>query len=339
VKAFVTGATGFVGANVVRALLERGYDVRVLARPRSDRAAIDGLPVDVAIGDLLDPRALRAAMQGCGVVFHVAALYSFWGASRRATYLANVDGTRHVLQAAWDVGAERVVHTSSVAALGLRADGSSADESVGADLRRVVGDYKRSKLLGQEVALEFSRRGLPVVIVNPSFPVGPYDTKPTPTGQVIVDFLNRRMPAYVRTGMNVVAVEDVAAGHVLACEKGNVGELYILGGENVSMKQLLEMLAEISGLPAPRICLPSMPLLALSHAAVAASGVTGRAPRMTPDTIRMSRHPMYYNSSKAVRDLGLPQTPAAEALRRAVAWFRASGRAPERARTGSARQD
>jgi dihydroflavonol-4-reductase len=329
-KALVTGATGFIGANVVRALLERRYEVRALVRPQADRTALADLPVEIVSGDVRAPETLRPAVRGCGIVFHVAALYSFWGHSRREMYATNVDGTRHVLQAAWDAGVDRVVHTSSVAALGLRNDGLPADETTGVDPRLVVGDYKRSKLLAQYVALEFARKGLPVVLVNPSFPVGPYDTKPTPTGQVIVDFLNRRMPAYVRTGMNVVAVKDVAAGHVLAGESGRDGEIYILGGENLMMRRLLELLAQISGLPAPRVCIPSLPLLALSHAAAVSAVVTRRTPRITPDTIRMSRHLMFYRSDKAIRELGLPQTPVAQALERAVEWFETSGLASAR---------
>ncbi len=321
-KSLVTGGTGFIGANVVRALLEQGHAVRVLVRPASDGSSLAGLPIETTVGDVCDAGAVRAAVRGCEAVFHVAARYVFGGVPAEAIYEANVEGTRIVLQAAWDEGIERVVHTSSVAALGWRRDGQPADETTRVDFHRVAGHYKRSKLLAQAVALEFARRGLPVVVVSPSFPVGPYDVKPTPTGQVIVDFLHRRMPAYVQTGMNVVAVEDVARGHILACEKGRAGEIYILGGENLTMKQLLELLAEVSGLPAPRMCLPAAPLLPLSYGTLALGALTRRTPRLTPDTIRMARHPMYFDPAKAIGELGLPQTPAREALCRAVSWFR-----------------
>jgi dihydroflavonol-4-reductase len=327
-RALVTGAAGFLGSNVVRALLDRGYDVRALVRPESDLRNLAGLSIELSTGDVRDPASVRRALAGCPLVFHVAALYSFWVRPRQAIYATNVDGTRHVLQAAWDAGAERVVYTSSVASLGLRADGTSADETTPVDPRGPASDYKKSKCLGQEIALEFARRGLPVVIVNPTFPVGPYDTKPTPTGRVITDFLNRRMPAYVDTGMNVVAAEDVARGHLLAAEKGRKGECYILGGENVTMKRLLELLAEITGLPTPRVRLPYLPILGLSYASALGALVTRRTPRLTPTTVRLSLHPMYYDSRKAVEELGLPQTPAREALRRAVEWFWANGYAP-----------
>ncbi len=329
-RALVTGATGFIGANVVRALLERGYNVRALARPGADRRSLAGLDVQWAEGDVRDPLSVRNAILGCSYVFHVAALYALWTRPRRLVYEVNVDGTRHVLQAAWEARVERVVHTSSVAALGLRGDGYPADETVPATSATLVGDYKRSKFLAQELALAFARRGLPVVVVNPSFPVGPYDAKPTPTGQVIVDFLNGRLPAYVDTGMNVVAVEDVAVGHVLAAERGRTGELYILGGENLSMRQFLGLLGEVSGRPVPRVRLPAAPLVPLAYLTAAWSALTGSVPRLTPDTVRMARHRMFYDPGKAVRELRLPQTPAREALRRAVEWFRENGYVRER---------
>jgi len=324
-KALVTGATGFIGANVVRVLLEEDYKVRALVRPGSDRRNLEGLEVESVEGDIRDRGSIRRAMEGCSLVFHVAALYSFWVRPRRLIYEVNVEGTRNVLQTALEEKVERVVYTSSVAALGLPEGRSPADEETRVDPRKIIGDYKRSKYLAEQVALEFSKR-LPVVIVNPSFPVGPYDRKPTPTGRVILDFLNRKMPAYMETGMNVVDVEDVALGHLLAAEKGKVGERYILGGENLTMRELLTLLAEITGLPAPRIRLPYYPILALSYInAALCSLLPGCTPRMTPETIRMSRHYMFFDPSKAVRELGLPQTPAREALRKAVEWFRASG--------------
>ncbi|MFQ6117736.1 MAG: hopanoid-associated sugar epimerase, partial [Candidatus Bipolaricaulia bacterium] len=293
-KALVTGATGFIGANVVRVLVEKNYKVRALVRPGSDRRNLEGLDIELAEGDVRDRDSIKRAVEGCGLVFHVAALYSFWVRPRRLIYEVNVEGTRNVLQAALEQRVERVVHTSSVAALGLREDKKPADEETPVDFKKIIGDYKKSKYLAERVALEFSKE-LPVVIVNPSFPVGPYDIKPTPTGQVIVDFLNRKMPAYMETGMNVVAVEDVGVGHLLAAERGKVGERYILGGENLTMRELLTLLAEITGLPAPKLRLPYYPILALSYINAAICALTGTAPRMTPETIRLSRHYMFYD--------------------------------------------
>mgnify|MGYP001765916425 CR=1 FL=1 len=324
-RALVTGGTGFIGANVVRALLRAGDEVRVLARPESDLSNLRGLEVEVVHGDLRDATSLRAATRACERVFHVGALYSFWVCDPDLIYEVNVEGTRHLLDAAGDAGARRIVVTSSVAALAVPRKGEAATEDTPLEPARIVGAYKRSKYLAEQVALEAAERGLPVVIVNPSFPVGPWDAKPTPTGRVIVDFLNGRMPAYVETGMNVVAVEDVAQGHLLAAERGRLGERYILGGENVTMRELLEILSSVSGRPAPRIRVPYGPVLALSYANALACRVTGTTPRMTPDTIRMSHHTMYYDPSKARRELGLPSTPIEEALRSAVEWFTGHG--------------
>ncbi len=324
-KAFVTGATGFIGSNVVRALLKRGVRVCALVRPNANRNNLDGLDVELVEGDLLDFDSLKRGMDGCEQVYHVGALYSFWVRPRRLIHDVNVEGTRNVLQAAMDEKMEKVVYTSSVAALGLREDGQPADETAPVSFKNIIGDYKKSKYLAERVALEFAR-DLPVVIVNPSFPVGPGDIKPTPTGRTILDFLNRKMPAYVDTGMNVVDVEDVALGHLLAAEKGRVGERYILGGENLTMKQLLDLLAEITGLPAPRFRLPYYPILAMSFLnAGFCTLFPSCTPRMTPQTIRMSRHLMFFDPSKAVEELNFPQTPAREALDKAVAWFKENG--------------
>jgi len=324
-KAFVTGATGFIGSNVVRALLKRGVRVCALVRPNANRNNLDGLDVELVEGDLLDFDSLKRGMDGCEQVYHVGALYSFWVRPRRLIHDVNVEGTRNVLQAAMDEKMEKVVYTSSVATLGLREDGQPADETAPVSFKNIIGDYKKSKYLAERVALEFAR-DLPVVIVNPSFPVGPGDIKPTPTGRTILDFLNRKMPAYVDTGMNVVDVEDVALGHLLAAEKGRVGERYILGGENLTMKQLLDLLAEITGLPAPRFRLPYYPILAMSFLnAGFCTLFPSCTPRMTPQTIRMSRHLMFFDPSKAVEELNFPQTPAREALDKAVAWFKENG--------------
>jgi len=324
-RAFVTGGTGFIGASVVRDLLGRGIDVRALCRPGSSRVNLDGLDIEVIEGDLLDAASLRQGIAGCGLVFHVGALYSFWVRPKRLIYDVNVEGTRSLFEAAKATGVERVVYTSSVAALGLRDDGQPADEETPIDLSQVIGDYKRSKYLAEQVALEYARE-LPIVIVNPSYPVGPRDIKPTPSGQTILDFLNRKMPAYIDTGMNLVDVEDVALGHWLAAEKGRIGERYILGGENVTMKRMLDLLSEITGLPSPKVRVPYGPILGLSYLNAAFCRLFPRiTPRMIPETIRMSSHRMYFDPSKAVRELGFPQTPAKTALAKAVSWFRESG--------------
>ena len=324
-RAFVTGGTGFIGSSVVRVLLERNVVVRALCRPGSTRVNLEGLDVEVVEGNLQDAASLRRGVTGCELVFHVGALYSFWVRPRGLIYRVNVDGTRSLFEAAKAEGVERVVYTSSVATLGLRKDGEPADETTPTSLDDIVGDYKKSKYLAEQAALEYARE-LPIVIVNPSFPVGPRDIKPTPTGQTILDFLNRKMPAYIETGMNVVDVEDVALGHWLAAERGRVGERYILGGDNVTMKQLLDLLSEITGLPSPNVRVPYRPILALSYVNVAFCRVFPRiTPRMTPETIRMSSHRMYFDPSKAIRELGFPQTSAHDALAKAVRWFEANG--------------
>jgi dihydroflavonol-4-reductase len=327
-RAFVTGGTGFIGANLVRELLDHGVQVRALHRPSSNLGNLAGLEIELVEGDLRDPSSLGRGMAGCEIVFHVGALYSFWVRPRSRIYEVNVDGTRNVFEAALGAGVERVVYTSSVATLRAREDGTPSDEGDRAHLSEVIGDYKKSKFLAEELALEYARR-LPVVLVLPSFPVGPWDSKPTPTGQTIVDFLSGRLPAYLDTGMNVVDVRDVARGHWLALEKGRPGERYILGGENVTMGEMLRLLGQIAGLPAPRIRLPYGPLLALAHVNAGFCRLLPKAtPRMTPETIRMSGHKMYFDPAKAVRDLGFPQTPAYDALAGAVAWFRKHGTAP-----------
>lgn len=328
-RAFVTGGTGFVGGAVVRRLLEAGHEVRALVRPGTDTRQLDGLPVERIEGDLRDADSLQRGVAGCDHVFHVAALYSFWGHSWDDFFQVNVAGTRRVLEAARDEGVERIVHTSSVAALGTNADRSPATEETPSSLEDRIGTYQRSKFLGEQVAHEFARQGLPVVIVNPSTPMGVGDHKPTPTGQVIVDYLNGRMPAYVDTGLNIVDVEDVAAGHLLAAERGRIGERYILGGENLRLKQVLDLLAEISGRPPVRIRIPNSLALAWSYVDTTLARLNPRRiPAATPAKVLMSYRYEFYDPSKAVRELGLPQTPAREALRKAVEWYRAHGYAP-----------
>ncbi|MDH4209113.1 MAG: NAD-dependent epimerase/dehydratase family protein, partial [Anaerolineae bacterium] len=255
-RAFVTGGTGFIGGAVVRELLEAGHEVRALVRPGTDTQQLEGLPVERVEGDLSDGESLRRGLAGCDWVFHVAALYSYWGHAWEEYYETNVEGTRRVLEAAKAESIQRFVYTSSIAALGVHADRTPANEDTPATLEDRIGSYQRSKFLALEMALDFARQGLPVVIVNPSTPVGVGDHKPTPTGQIIVDFLNGRMFGYVDTGLNIVDVETVAAGHLLAAERGQIGERYILGGENLTLKQILDILADITGRPPVRLSIP-----------------------------------------------------------------------------------
>jgi len=324
-QALVTGGTGFIGSSIVRELLHADYEVRVLIRDGSDTRNLDGLEIERVIGDITDPTSLAAAMRGCTHVFHAAALYSFWVTVPGLIERVNVEGTRNVLQASLEAGIERVIYTSSVAALAVPDKWNSVDELTPIDPKKIIGTYKKSKYAAEQVALEYAAKGLPVVIVNPSFPVGPRDIKPTPTGQTIVDFLNHRLPAYVDTGMNVVDVEDVARGHVLAVENGRIGERYILGGKNMTMGELLALLSRVTGIPAPRVRLPYRALLAMSYANAAWCKMTRTTPRMTPDTIRMSRHYMYYDPAKAIDELGLPQTEPEVALAKAVDWYVENG--------------
>ncbi len=322
-KALVTGGTGFIGGAVVTELLAAGREVRVLARAPG---ALAGLPVEVARGDLRDPASLAAAVKGCRRVFHVAADYRLWVPDPDRMYAANVQGTRDLLAAAAEAGVERLVYTSTVGALGNPGDGTPGTEETPVALADMAGHYKRSKFLAEQVALEFARQGLPVVLVHPSAPVGPGDSRPTPTGQIIVDYLKSRMPAYLETGLNLVHVRDVARGHLLAEAKGRVGEKYILGNQNLSLSEIFQMLAGITGLPAPKVRLPYWPILALSYLdEFWATHVSGRPPRMPMAGVKMARKFMYFDSSKAVRELGLPQTPVHQALEESVAWFQEHG--------------
>jgi dihydroflavonol-4-reductase len=327
VTALVTGGTGFVGAHVVRALLAVGRRVRCLIRPSSDLRNLDGLDVEYVTGDLTDVASVRGAVAGCDVVFHGAADYRLFARDPAELYRNNVDGTRNVLTAAAEARVQRVVYTSSVATLAPSADGVPVDETAAAStsLDDMVGDYKRSKFLAEREVLAASAGGLPVVVVNPSTPVGDGDIKPTPTGQIIVDFLNGRMPAYVDTGLNLVDVRDVAAGHLLAAEAGRPGERYILANQNLTLKQVLDTLARLSGRPAPRVRLPHWLPLAIAHVETPIARWLGRAPRVPLDGVRMSRKRMFFDGSKAVRELGMPQSPIEAALRRAVDWFSQRG--------------
>ncbi|MBZ5724128.1 MAG: NAD-dependent epimerase/dehydratase family protein [Acidobacteriia bacterium] len=315
--ALVTGASGFLGWHVARVLLERGYAVRALVRAGS---RVDSLDVELVTGDLRDVASVERATRGCGLVFHVAADYRLWARDPRELYRSNVEGTRHVLQAAKDAGVERVVYTSTVGAIGIPHDGIG-DETTPVALEDMAGDYKRSKFLAEQAALEFARAGLPVVIVNPTAPVGDHDVKPTPTGKMVADFLAGAMPAFIDTGLNVVDVRDVAQGHLLACERGRVGERYILGSENLTLAQILQKLAAITGRRAPTMRLPYAVAYCAGVCSTAWAGVTGVPPRVPLEAVRMARKKMWVTHEKARRELGFEPRPAEAALRRAVEWF------------------
>src|SRR5271167_2777589 len=328
-KCFVTGATGFLGSHVARQLLVNGADLRLLVRASSRTDNIVDLPAEHVVGDLRDPQSLNRGMAGCEVVFHVAADYRLWAVNGQELYQSNVEGTRNVLSAARDSGVRRVVYTSSVATMGFGNNGHIADENTPATLSNMIGDYKRSKFMAEQFVIETARGGQDVVMVNPTTPIGERDIKPTPTGRIVVDFLKRRFPAYVDTGLNLVDVKDCAEGHLLAMEKARPGERYILGAENLTLKQILDKLAAITGLPSPTIRLP----YAFAYATgVVDTLVTGkllkREPRVTLDSVGMGRKKMFVTSAKAERELGWNPGPVDGALQRAVEWFRAHGYAP-----------
>jgi dihydroflavonol-4-reductase len=325
VGTLVTGATGFIGANIVRALLEASMAVRVLVRRGSDMRNLTGLPVEIVYGDLRDTASLRAALQGCQTLYHAAAYYSLWTPHPEEMYVINVTGTENLLGTALELGIEKVVYTSSVATMGLPADGSPGDETMSLPLADAVGHYKRSKVLAEQRALAFCHQGLPLVVVNPSTPVGPWDVKPTPTGKIVVDFLRRKMPAYLNTGLNLIDVRDVAHGHLLAAQHGKIGERYILGCRNMSLRDILQLLAAVSGLPAPRVRMPYSVALAAGYASEWLARITQQPPLVPLVGVKMARRPMYFTAHKAVRELGLPQSPIDEAMRQAVAWFRTHG--------------
>jgi dihydroflavonol-4-reductase len=323
----VTGATGFVGSAVVRALLDAGEVPRVLVRAGSDRRNLEGLGVELAEGDLRDSASLARACRGCQALFHVAADYRLWVPEPDEIYAANVAGTRALMEAAGAAGVARIVYTSSVATLGLKRDGSPADEATPVTLADMIGHYKRSKFLAEAAVREMvSGAGLPAVIVNPSTPVGPRDIKPTPTGRTIVAAARGRIPAFVDTGLNVVHVDDVAAGHLLAFERGQIGERYILGGENMALAEILTVIARLCGRPAPRLRLAHGLVLPLAHAAEAWARLTGGGePFVTVDGLRMAKKRMFFSSARAEHELGYRSRPAEAALADAVAWFREAG--------------
>lgn len=319
----MTGGTGFIGGHVARTLAARGAHVRVLARADSRRDLLAG--ISIAPGDVRDLDSVAEAVRGCRYVFHVAALYKLWSPNPSEFYDINVRGTMNVLSAARDAGVQRIVHTSSVATLATTDDGTPKTEDDVARLSLCVGHYKKSKWLAEQVALRFAECGVPIVVVNPSAPIGACDVKPTPTGKIIVDFLNGDMPAYVDTGLNVVDVEDVALGHLLAAERGRIGQRYILGHRNLSLRDILATVAQVVHRRAPRVRIPSLVALGIGAVSELASKITGKPPRVPLDGVRMARKRMYFDASKAVRELGLPQTPPEEAFRKAVDWFTANG--------------
>jgi dihydroflavonol-4-reductase len=325
-KAFVTGATGFVGSHVAQLLAAEGADLRLLVRPTSRTENIADLKGERVTGDLRDPDSLKKAMQGCEFVFHVAADYRLWVRDPDDMYRCNVEGTRAIIQAAQAGGVRRVIYTSSVATMGFTMTGHIADETSPVSLADMVGHYKRSKFMAEQVALQAGRSGANVVVVNPTTPIGEQDIKPTPTGRIIVDFLKRKFPAYVDTGLNLVDVKEVARGHLLAMEKAAPGERYILGGENLTLKQILDKLSALTGLPSPRMKVPHA--VALGFAALDqffTGTLRGKEPRATIDAVRMGRKKMFASSAKAERNLGFHMVSVDDALRRAIRWFQAHG--------------
>jgi dihydroflavonol-4-reductase len=324
-KTLVTGATGFIGGAVARALVAAGTEVRVLVRRDADLRNLEGLKVEQAFGDLRDRESLRQALSGCRRLYHVAAHYALWARDPSVFYDVNVTGTRLLLEAARDLGTERIVYTSTIGAIGLPATGPGCEDTP-VSLAQMAGHYKRSKYLAELEVARLAREGLPVVIVNPSAPVGAGDIKPTPTGQMIVDFMKGRMWAYLDTGMNLVDVDDVAVGHLRAMERGRPGERYILGNRNLSLRGIFEILSRLTGVRAPRLKLPWQAILPLAHLDCwVADHVTHRTPRVPVEAVRMAKHRMHYDCSKALRDLELPQTPVETALEKAVRWFRDHG--------------
>lgn len=331
-KCFVTGASGFVGSNLVHELVARGHQVKALLRPKADERALAGASYERVTGDILDRKLLEREIEGCQWVFHVAAAYHLWMRNYAPMYEVNVDGTRNVIEAAGRAGAQRIVYTSTVGCIGYpkNVDGklTPTTESDPVSDEQMSSDYKRSKFRAEEVAIgAFRKHGLPIVIVNPSAPIGPRDVKPTPTGRIIVDFLNRKLPAYVETGLNWVHVRDVAVGHILAAEKGKFGERYILGHQegNWTMLETLKVLEELTGLPAPKVKIPYWFAARVAEASECIAYFTGQEPRATRAGVSMARYKMWFNPQKAVRDLGLPQSSPKQAFADAIEWFKANG--------------
>src|SRR5437868_3624072 len=328
-KVFLTGATGFVGSHVARAYAARGAQLRLLSRSTSNKAALEGLAADLVVGDLLQPEALRVPMRGCDALVHVAADYRLWVKDPKAMYAANVDGTRELLRIAREEGVTKVVYTSSVATMGFKSDLTIVDESTPVELQDMIGHYKRSKYLGEQEAIAAAKAGQHVMILNPTTPIGPGDAKPTPTGRIIADFLNRKFPAYVDTGLNLVDVGEVARMHVSALDRGRPGERYILGGENLSLKQILDRMSAITGLPSPTMKVPHAVAMTFAFFDETIMGrLLGKEPRATVEAVRMGKKLMFASSAKAERELGFNVLPIYNALRSAIEWFVEYGYAP-----------
>jgi dihydroflavonol-4-reductase len=326
---FLTGATGFVGSHVARAFAAQGARLHLLVRSTSRLDNLEGLSAVTVIGDLRDPESFRSALSACEVLVHVAADYRLWVRDPQAMYAANVDGTRNLLALAREVGVRRVVYTSSVATMGFRKDGTIVDESTPVSLDDMIGHYKRSKYLAEQEAIVAARDGQEVIVLNPTTPIGANDIKPTPTGQIVVDFLNRKFPAYVDTGLNLVDVDEVARMHVTALERGEPGERYILGGENLSLKQILDKMSAITGIPSPSMEVPHAVAMAFAFFDEMVTGrLRGKEPRATVEAVRMGKKKMFASSAKAERELGFRIVPVYAALRAAIDWFRAHGYAP-----------
>jgi len=324
--AFVTGATGFLGSHVARVLVENGANLRLLVRSSSDLRNLEGVPGEQVVGDLRDPSSFDNALSGCDALFHVAADYRIWVRDPDEMYRSNVEGTRAILDSARKKRVRRTVCTSSVATMGFIGDGSNADENSPVNLGDMIGPYKRSKFMAEQVALEASRNGMDVVVVNPTTPVGERDIKPTPTGRIVVDFLKKKFPAYVDTGLNLVDATECARGHLMALERGRSGERYILGGENLTLKQILDKLSAMTGLPSPTVRVPHFVALGAAVVDELWTGrIRGLEPRATIDAVQMGRKKMFVNSAKAERELGWKTVPVDASLRRAVDWFRAMG--------------
>jgi len=325
-KTLVTGANGFIGSAIVRKLLEEGEEVRVLVRSGSDMRNLEGLKVEIFPGDLRDPLSLRGALRGCGRLFHVAALYSLWVKDPSEIYESNVNGTRNLMESALEEGVDRVVYTSTVGAIGIPEGGKPGNEDTPLSLDKVVGNYKRSKFLAEKEVRTLIQKGLPVVIVNPSTPVGPRDVKPTPTGKIILDFLQGKMWGYMDVGLNLVDVGDVANGHLLASDKGKIGERYILGNRNLMLREFFEILAHLCGGKAPWLKMPYSLVLPLAFLSTGISNfITRRPPQIPIEAVQMAKKKMFFDSSKAIRELGYSPRPIEDALGQAVDWFRKKG--------------
>lgn len=328
-RVFLTGATGFVGSHVARAFAAQGAELRLLVRGTSRLDNLEGLAGETVVGDLAQPETLRSALRGCDALVHVAADYRLWVRDPAAMFRANVEGTKALLQLAREEGVARVVYTSSVATMGFRSDGTIVNEDTPVSLAQMIGHYKRSKFLAEQQAIEAARAGQHVIILNPTTPIGAHDIKPTPTGQIVVDFLNRKFPAYVDTGLNLVDVSEVARMHVTALDRGTPGERYILGGENLSLKQILDKMSAITGLPSPTMQVPNAVAMAFAFFDETITGrLRGKEPRATVGAVRMGKKKMFASSAKAERELGFRVLPVYGALRAAIDWFRAHGYAP-----------